>query len=201
MAVNKARGHVRGAEFLLEKVIKGRLTPVRFEHVLAVRDCALQLAGIHGGSIEEAGLAGLLHDYARDLPEEELLRIGEEEGLITCEVERQVPLLLHGPVGAHLVRRELGIDNLQVLEAISVHTLGSPGMGHLAKLIYIADMVAEGRSFPGVEELRRKAFENLSEALLLGFASTIRYCLERCRLIHPQTIAAWNYFLREGKPF
>ncbi len=187
--------------FVLENEIRKRLTPARFYHVLAVRDCAVRLAGRHGGSKEEAELAGILHDYARDLPEAELLRLGEEEGLITCEVERQVPLLLHGPVGACLVRRELGINNPRVLEAISLHTLGSPGMGHLAKIIYIADMIAEGRSFPGLAELRRKAFESLPEALLLGFASTIRYCLESGRLIHPQTIAAWNYFLREGKEF
>lgn len=142
-----------------------------------------------------------MHDYARDLPEAELLRLGEEQGLISCEVERQVPLLLHGPVGAYLVRRELGIENPRVLEAISLHTLGSPGMGHLARIIYIADMIAEGREFPGLAGLRRKAFESLPEALLLGFASTIRYCLESERLIHPQTVAAWNYFLREGKEF
>ncbi|MGB9791433.1 MAG: bis(5'-nucleosyl)-tetraphosphatase (symmetrical) YqeK [Thermacetogeniaceae bacterium] len=183
----------------IEGMIERRLTPLRLAHVLAVRDCAVELARAHGESLEKAGLAGLLHDYARDLPGEELLRIGEEEGLITCEVERQVPILLHGPVGALLVRRELGIDDPEVLEAISLHTLGRPGMGRLAKIVYLADMVAEGRSFPGVEELRRKAFEDLSEALLLGFASTIRYCLETRRLIHPQTLEAWNYFLKEGK--
>lgn len=198
MAMESARGELRGAVWGgIEGLVSRRLTPHRLAHVLAVRDCAVELAKAHGEPAEKEGLAGLLHDYARDLPEEELLRIGEEEGLITCEIERQVPLLLHGPVGALLARRELGIEDPEVLEAISLHTLGGPGMGRLAKIVYLADMVAEGRNFPGVEELRKKAFEDLSEALLLGFASTIRYCLETRRLIHPQTLAAWNYFLRE----
>lgn len=199
MAMENTRGQLGSSWGGLESIIKRRLTPLRLAHVFAVRDCAIELAKAHRESAERAGLAGLLHDYARDLPDKELLRIAEEDGLITCEIERHVPLLLHGPVGALLVRRELGIDDPQVLEAISLHTLGGPGMGQLAKIVYLADMVAEGRSFPGLEELRRKAFEDLSEALLLGFASTIRYCLETRRLIHPQTLAAWNYFLKEGK--
>ncbi len=183
-----------------EGLVRARLTPARFLHVCAVRDCAGKLAEKNGGSREEAELAGLLHDYARDLPEEELLRLGVERGLVRNEVERRVPVLLHGPVGALLVREELGIDNPEVLRAISNHTLGAPGMGLLEKVIYVADLIAPGRSYPGVDCLRELAERDLDRALLLGFAFSIRYCLERERLIHPQTIAAWNFFLeREGR--
>ncbi len=181
-----------------ETLVRKRLTPGRFQHVCAVRACAGELAERNGGSRPEAELAGLLHDYARDLSETELLRLGEERGLIKNEIECSVPVLLHGPVGAELVREELGIENTRILRAIAHHTLGAPGMGFLEKIIYVADLTAEGRNFPGVDYLRKLARKDLEEALLWGFAFSICYCLERKKVIHPQTIAAWNFFLKES---
>lgn len=178
-----------------EEWVQKRLTQARFEHVCTVRDCAGELAVRYGGVQEEAELAGLLHDCARDLPEGELLRLGEEYGLIKHEVERLVPVLLHGPVGAVIVRKELGIEDGQVLRAIAHHTLGAPGMGFLEKIIYLADLIALGRRFPGVECLRKIAQEDLDFALLHGLASSLHYCLRREKLVHPQTVAAWNFFL------
>ncbi|MGD0153360.1 MAG: bis(5'-nucleosyl)-tetraphosphatase (symmetrical) YqeK [Thermacetogeniaceae bacterium] len=172
-----------------------RMTPERYEHVLAVAASAVELAKMHGGSCQEAEAAGLLHDYARDLAADELLEIAESRGLIRYEIERQVPVLLHGPVGATLVRSELGVENLSVLRAIEVHTVAAPGMDQLAKTIYLADLIAEGRTCPIAEKLRVVVQDDLDQALRLSLAFSIRYILRRGKLIHPQTIAAWNYFL------
>jgi predicted HD superfamily hydrolase involved in NAD metabolism len=174
-----------------------RMTPERYEHALAVADSAAKLAMIYGVSGQEAEMAGLLHDYARDLPAAELLRIAESAGLIGHEIERRVPVLLHGPVGAWLVRSELGVENQAVLRAIEVHTVGSPGMDSLAKIVYLADMIAEGRTFPIVRKLRLVVQENLDQALLISLGFSIRYMLRKSKMIHPQTVAAWNYFLGE----
>ena len=102
---------------------------------------------------------------------------------------------MHGPLGAQLIKEDLGIDNPQVMEAVALHTLGRPAMGRLAQLIYIADLIAPGRDFPSVERLRKIARDGLDRALLECFASTIGYCLQKFKLIHPQTIDAWNYYV------
>ena len=162
-----------------EKAIRERLSKDRMEHVLAVRDCAAELAAIHGVEQKDAALAGLLHDYARDIPADQLLSMARARGLVSCSIEEKVPLLLHGAVGAQLIKEELGIDNPQLLEAIALHTLGGPAMGRLAQLIYIADLIAPGRDFPSVEHLREIARNDLDRALLECFASTIGYCLQR----------------------
>lgn len=174
-----------------------RMTPDRYKHVLAVAASAAELAEIHGSSRQEAETAGLLHDYARDLAAVELLGIAEPRGLIHHDIERRVPVLLHGPVGAVLVRQELGIENESVLRAIEVHTVGAPGMDQLAKIIYLADLVAEGRTYPITRKLRVVVQDDLDRALLLSLAFSIRYMLKRGKMIHPQTIAAWNYFLNK----
>lgn len=173
------------------------VTPSRLEHSYAVALCAGELAVRYGEDRKKAELSGLLHDCARDLPPNELLRFAEENDLVKNEIERKFPVLLHGPVGAVLVQKELGIEDREILEAISSHTLGAPGMGLLAKIVYLADLIAEGRNFPGVAKIRRLAKEDLDLALLEGFASTVRYCLQEKRVIHPQTIAAWNFFISQ----
>lgn len=177
-----------------ETILRGILTTKRYDHVQAVCTCAAELAGIYGVDRENAKLAGLLHDYAREMHPDELLRIGRARNLVTCNVEEQFPILLHGPVGAVLIEEELGINEPQVLEAVALHTLAGPAMGRLAQVIYIADLIAAGRDFPSLDHLRSLAVTNLHQALLECIASTIRYCLARRQLIHPQTTAAWNFY-------
>ncbi|MGD0621331.1 MAG: bis(5'-nucleosyl)-tetraphosphatase (symmetrical) YqeK [Thermacetogeniaceae bacterium] len=174
-----------------------RMTPERYEHTLAVAKSAMEIAGMHGVSVQDAEMAGLLHDYARDLAANELLRIAESAGLIEYEIERRVPVLLHGPVGAWLVQSELGVENRSVLRAIVVHTVGAPDMDRLAKIIYLADLIAAGRTCPIVGKLRLAVKGDLDQALLISLAFSIRYLLKRGKVIHPQTVAAWNYFLDE----
>jgi len=106
-------------------------------------------------------------------------------------------VLLHGPVGAWLVQSELGVENRSVLRAIVVHTVGAPDMDRLAKIIYLADLIAAGRTCPIVGKLRLAVKGDLDQALLISLAFSIRYLLKRGKVIHPQTVAAWNYFLDE----
>jgi len=176
--------------------IEQRLSKARFAHVCGVSRTAVRMAARFGADQQEAEVAGLLHDYAREIPAAELVRIAEEHHLIRDEIEYQVPVLLHGPVGAALIRDELGIDNPSILEAVRLHTLGDRGMKPLSKIIYIADLVEPGRKlFTGLEELRQAAEDNLDWALLLAFDESLRYCLQKFKLIHPQTIAAWNFLV------
>jgi predicted HD superfamily hydrolase involved in NAD metabolism len=180
-------------------LLKDKLTEKRYDHALAVCSCAAELAGIHGLDRRQAELAGLLHDYARDMPPDELLRIGRARDLVTHKIERQFPLLLHGPVGAALIKEELGIHDPQVLEAVAMHTLAGPAMGRIAQIVYIADLTAVGRDFPLVDYLRKLSQTSLDQALLECIALSIRYCLEKRQLIHPQSIEAWNYYSEELK--
>ena len=61
-------------EELLEKV-RAVMSPKRFNHVLGVERAAIALAEKYGYDTEKAGLAGLLHDYAKELPNQEFLEL------------------------------------------------------------------------------------------------------------------------------
>lgn len=179
--------------------IRFRLSKKRFQHSLEAARVAGELARHYGMDAEKAYLTGVLHDYAKGIPGPELLAIAEENGLLEVEVEREVPDLLHAPVGAFLLEKELGVDDENIIQAVKFHTLGSPLMNDLDKIIYLADMIEPGRDYPAMQRLNCLAFRELDEAMLFGIESTIKYCLEAKRMLHPRTIEVWNHFLRTVK--
>ncbi|HZF59028.1 MAG TPA: bis(5'-nucleosyl)-tetraphosphatase (symmetrical) YqeK, partial [Rubrobacter sp.] len=82
-------------------------------------------------------------------------------------------------------RRELGVDDGDVLEAIRVHTVGSPGMGSLALVLYVADKIEPARDYPSVERLRGLSGEDLREAAAESLRRSIAHNKERGRSVHP----------------
>ena len=69
----------------------------------------------------------------------------------------------------------------------------------LAEIIYLADLIATGRTCPIVGKLRLAVKGDLDQAMLLSLAFSVRYILKRGKEIHPQTVEAWNYFIGRGK--
>lgn len=180
-----------------QQIIKTRLSDKRFQHSMGVASTAKELAQNYGVDCKQAYLTGILHDYAKDQTEAQLLMIASNADLITHPIEKETPELLHAPVGAYLLETELGIKDSEVLEAVRVHTLGSINMSRLDKIIYLADMTEPNRDmYPELGRLRKLSFCDLDAAMLLGLESTIQYCLARRRLLHPLTVEVRNTFLR-----
>ena len=85
------------------------------------------LAERFGASPEKAELAGLLHDYCRELSDEDTLAAAARYGIPVSPVEARRPKkILHGPVAAAELA-ELGLD-AEVASAIRLHTVGAAGM-------------------------------------------------------------------------
>ncbi len=176
-------------------IIRFRLSEKRFKHSLRVANVARDLADYYGVDTNKTYLTGLLHDYAKGISGDQLLAIAEENNLIENEVDRQVPDLLHAPVGAHLLKKEVGINDEEILNAVKFHTLGSVEMKEMDKIIFLADMIEPGRDYPGIERLKCLAFRNLDQGMLVGLESTIKYCIDQGRILHPRTVLVRNHFL------
>lgn len=182
---------IRNNKPITQKVAQ-TLSNKRFKHTIQVAILAGELAFVHHYNYHKAVQAALLHDYAREIKDDALLFLAEKSGWTINLVERNQPMLLHGPVAAYLVNQELGIEDGEILEAITYHTTGHPKMSPLASILYVADMVEPGRIYPGVEELRKLAFHDLNSALLACLDHNIRYLLKRGVLIHPLSIQTRN---------
>jgi predicted HD superfamily hydrolase involved in NAD metabolism len=170
----------------------------RVEHILRVEQMAIALAKHHGEDATKAGLGGLMHDLAKYFKPQQLLEMAIAHGLPIDPVDEANPHLLHANVGAIVAREEFAISDISVLQAIANHTLGSPNMDPLSCIVYLADSLEPGRGqTPGLEHLRRLAYEDLPTAVWQTADYSIQSLLEKHRLIHPRTLLTRNGFMQQ----
>ena len=181
-----------------ESYARERLSDKRYAHTLRVAETIERLAKLHGLDPERARLAGVLHDTAREIGKEELLRVAEEDGLSVGDFERERPILLHGPVAAELARKDLGVEDGEILDAVRVHTTGEPGMGPLALALFVADKIEPGREQPGVEDLRDLAPVSLHRAVRAALEDSISYNERRERPAHPKSRQTLDWLRASG---
>ena len=179
--------------------LKTHLDEERYIHSLGVRDCAAMLADRYGADIEKAKLVGLLHDCAKSLPKDDMIQKIREAGYPLEQEIFQNEALMHSIAGAVVARQVFGVEDPEILSAIECHTTGKGGMSLLDKIIYLADLIEPNRTFPGVDELRAAAMEDLNKAVLMGLRYGIERVLSTNRYLHPKTIEAWNDMLRIQK--
>lgn len=176
------------------ELIKNVLPEKRYIHTLGVLETAVALAEKYGANQKKVELAAIFHDYAKYRPVAEMKSIVSEQNM-SDNLLKYARELLHAPVGAYLVRKELGIDDEEVLDAIRYHTTGRPFMTLLEKIIYISDYIEPNRSFSGVDEVRLLAQTNLDEALLKGISNTIYFLVSKQQPVFPDTLAAYNHLI------
>ena len=170
-------------------------------HVERAVEEALRLARLHGVDEERARLTALGHDIVRATPHDELLRLAGEVGLEVSDLERAEPVLLHGAIAARLLPQRFGVDDPVVLDAVRDHTTARAGMSALEKVMYVADKTEPGglKWFPEWAEVREIVERDLDAALLRGIDLSIEHALKKGWLLHPDTIAAYNYMLLKRK--
>lgn len=175
-----------------KEILKNRLTEKRYTHSLNVADSAKKLARLYGYDEEIAYTAGLIHDCCKDTPAGLQLSYMLENGVELSEYELGVAKLYHSICGSVFVKKEFGIDNQDIINAVRYHTTGRKNMSLLEKIIFIADFISDERDYNGVEIMREKAVKSLDEAIIEGLSFTIKDLIDQGRIIHPDTLDAYN---------
>ncbi len=180
----------RNEEF--KKVLKERLTEYRYIHSLNVADSAKELAGIYGCDPEKAYTVGLIHDCCKDTPlSEQLAYLLQNKAPIT-ELEINTGKLYHAMSGAVFCRKEFGISDWDMLNAVRYHTTGRESMSLLEKVVFIADFISAERNYDGVDIMREKSKRSLDEAIVEGLGFTIKDLIDCGAIVHPDTLGAYN---------
>src|SRR4030095_16934081 len=94
---------------------------------------------------ERARVAALVHDIADRYSDRELLILAERYGVDVSLTEARVPKLLHGKIGAEVLRRDCGITDDELLDTVRNHITGGGRMGTLAKVLFVADKLEPER--------------------------------------------------------
>ncbi|MBI2303631.1 MAG: bis(5'-nucleosyl)-tetraphosphatase (symmetrical) YqeK [Chloroflexi bacterium] len=175
------------------------LSPEIAAHCQRVSQVAVDLARRHGADRERVAWAALIHDLARPMPPEELRTLAGVYSLPLDPVEQEMPLLLHGRVGAEILKRDFSVTDAPLLEAVAWHTTGRGGMDLLGKVLFLADKIEPHKlaSHPPLKEVERLAQEDLDRAILEFYRWQVSRFLERNAFLHPALVEARNYLLKD----
>jgi predicted HD superfamily hydrolase involved in NAD metabolism len=179
----------------LEAYLKANLKKSRYDHSLRVQDMAVRLAKRYGADISKASFAGRYHDIAKCFDPETMdgyiLKYGLPEGLLGN------PALAHSKVGASILAHEFGVTDGDILDAVSYHTTARAGMSLLEELIYVADVVEDGRTYPDLKYYQDLAFDDLDQCALEILEYTIGDIRSKGRALDNDTAEARDYIRKK----
>lgn len=190
------------AELEIEAVrdwVETQVSPFRFRHIQGVVRTAQRLADRYRLPVRKAVLAAWFHDCGKELSRGEMKRWLKDTPFHLDREELSMPGLWHPHVGAAIALKKWEVKDKGILEAIRCHTLGSPEMGPLAQVLFVADFIEPGRKFIGAEAARKAASQGLYKAVLLKCSMTVSFLFEKGMKIHPRLLETWNTFLLKTK--
>lgn len=189
--INYSRSYVAVDREKIVHSLQSELSPHRFQHCLRVEETARRLAEKYGQDKEKAGLAGLLHDYAKEASKETLLSYQEHPDY-DPDWLNYGNAIWHGPLAAMRAVDQFGLKDEEIYQAIFNHTVGSLKWTPTAKIVYLADYIEPGRDFPEVEEARQATERSLDEGVTYKLTHSLTYLVNNHLRIYPRTLEVYN---------
>lgn len=183
----------------INKYLQETLSKKRYTHSVGVMKRAEELAKIYGIDEYKARLCGLAHDIAKEMTKEESFKYVEENNIYIDDVEKIRPGLLHGKIGADIVKKRFGFSE-DMQKAVEYHITTNPEMDMLAKIIFVADKTELGRdaySEYNVAYERKLSNEDIDETILYIIKDHTSSMLDKNKIIHPKSIETRNKIIYE----
>lgn len=177
------------------KVSEEKLPKKRFKHCQRVAETAEKMANIFNADKDKAYLAGVLHDYSKYDDLAKMYQTVQSEGL-DPELLEYKSEVLHGPIAAVKVKNKFGVDDQDVLLAITHHTSGAKQMGIIEKIVFVADYIEPERSQPGVDDIRDIIYKekNIDKAVYQITKRSMQHLLNKDQTIYHKTLECLNYY-------
>lgn len=144
--------------------VKNSLSKKRFQHSLLVAVEARKLAKIYGIDENKAYTAGLLHDIAKELSNEEIDFYINKYKIVDENLKYKN--MIHAIIGCYIAKGKYKVSD-DICKAIKYHNIGNLNMSILEKIIFISDNIGRNKLEPVNLKIKKVAYENLDEALKL----------------------------------
>lgn len=168
----------------------------RHTHSLGVARTAYELAKIYGVDTYQAYTAGLIHDWDKVLPEDELIARAVHYRLPLAGSPVLAAPLLHGPVAARELPELFPELSAEVFQAVARHTVGAEDMSPLDMVVFVADAMEPGRHGAHADRLRKLVGAiSLEELFVTCFAQGLVYVIDTGRYLYPTAIDIYNHYV------
>lgn len=165
----------------------------RFQHSLNVAKKTLDIIDEHQFEVdkEKAYTAGLLHDYAKFVSMDEYFSIVKEFNLDN-EILNNSFSVLHALLGPYIIKKELQIDDQEILDAVCYHTTGRANMGLLEEVVLLADFIEDMRE--EADKIRDIAKNDYKKAIALILDFKINKTVVKNHKLNNLTLTAFNQY-------
>lgn len=179
----------------LRNKLKTVLSESRYEHTLGVEFTSANLAMCYKADIDKSKIAGLLHDCAKCIDDDEKLLECNRYNIKVSEYEKKVKSLLHSKLGAYYAKAKYNIDDDEILNAIKYHTTGRPNMSLIEKIVFVADYIEPSRNqAPNLDYIRYISYKDLDLAVYEILKDTLKYLNDNNQIIDDSSNQTYNYY-------
>ena len=169
--------------------IKTVMPQKRLIHTAGVVIASMQKVKELGLDGEKVRISATLHDVAKYMDKSDFPDFN-----LDVDVPKPVE---HAFLGAYVCEKVLGITDQEILDAIRYHTSGKANMTTLGKLIFVADMIEEGRDYQGVVELRELfEGEDFEKCFRECLKEEVIHLLNKKTYIYSKTLDAYEYYCK-----
>ncbi len=176
----------------IQKELKLSLSEKRYQHVMRVVQTARVIAEKYQVNLAQVEIAALAHDITKEkdkLWHVEQFKCQNMNDKFILETEP----VMHSITGAYYLKEHYAIEDKQILNAITYHTLGHPQMDDVAKVVYIADYIEPNRKQSGVDKLRKMVGESSLDQIVYEIVKNEKeYLTTVNKKMHPDTIALYE---------
>src|SRR3989339_511935 len=159
----------------IKKYLKEKLSKDRYIHTLNMSELATKIAIYHKiKAIAKIRIASLLHDCEKNS------KNGNN----------------HSFLSSKMAKHKFCITDRKILDAIKYHTFGHRNMDIISKIIYISDMSEQSRKFKEAEQIRKLAFKNLDEAMLLAISTKLKYVIQDRKPVSLEGVILYNKLIK-----
>ena len=184
---------------LLEKIkldLKKSLSEYRYGHSLRVAEEARKLATIYGVDRGGARLVEHVHDVAKEFDENENMLWISQGGLSNDLLKEEFKKIRHAEIGAVVAKNKYHLAD-DICQAIRYHTVGNVEMTLLDKIVFVADKIESGKDYPGIEEERVVAYQDIDASLILCLENQKFHVERQGKKFHVEALRLLE-FLKNG---
>ncbi len=191
-------------ESLIRDRLKGCCKASRVEHCLSVAALSAKLCRRFGIDEQKGSICGLAHDILKDSPLQDqwgaARRAASIPGFdrlaaIVARIEDEKAFadkIIHGPAAAVYMHEEFRLDDMEMLEAIALHSSAASAMSPLAKIVYVSDKMEPRRPFVTAAELAMTDALDLDALLVKSLGISIDWLRGKGSAIAQSTLDLYN---------
>lgn len=162
----------------------------RLKHIYGVADLAKSIAEKYNVNPEKAYVAGILHDFCKYDDIDFMTSLMNKEDVIKFKDAKEI---YHAYASSEYAKRYLGIDDVDILNAIKYHVYGRINMSNLEKIIVVCDFCEPNRDFPEATIVRNN-LDNLDYALYLTLDYSVNFLYKKNVKPLDEELEVLNYY-------